>query len=560
MTPLLSGQILHALIVMVLNGALLSWLTLVWYRRSIRRLMAARASSGERRDGADEVLQFDPGTTDVSPLPVEPASPVTRVPDLEFSVFTSGSQTPAPRIRHDLGTRRVVLAYGLGALLWSTVISAMHVVPGGDRRPVVWVAHLLVNSWPIVPTMVLVLARDRASAIKWATGYLVGILVAFALFTVASQALRGSIDDAVLTNPYWLIRLLGVTIWLPLLILLPALWRRARAVVPLAMAAVLLFAVASLVFREALLVAFDQRDLRSLLLQASVWSSPGIVYYGSFMLVALPVGWIAWRLVRGLASGFERRRFSDVQIVADCWWAIVTVVEISTLTITLGAWALPAGLAAFVAYRLGVEFALRGLRPRRSEGASQKLTLLRVFGFQARTETLFDRVAQKWRLRGPVQLIAGVDLAMRTTDCGDVLTFLEGRLADRRLDDDPDPDGRFRVNELYCHDDTWRPTLQALLDRSDVVVADLRSFGPQNAGCRFELEELLRRVPADRVAIVHDGTTDLDLLRQLLNESWNTLRLEGRTTRPGRVTLVPVERGQIAGLMQWLEPLSRATS
>ena len=85
-------------------------------------------------------------------------------------------------------------------------------------------------------------------------------MMAFALFTVASQALRGAVDNAVLTNPYWLIRLLGVTIWLQLLILLPALWRRARAVMPLAMAAVLLFAVASLIFREALLVAFDRRD------------------------------------------------------------------------------------------------------------------------------------------------------------------------------------------------------------------------------------------------------------------------------------------------------------
>jgi hypothetical protein len=106
------------------------------------------------------------------------------------------------------------------------------------------------------------------------------------------------------------------------------------------------------------------------------------------------------------------------------------------------------------------------------------------------TESLFDRVAQRWRFRGPVQLIAGTDLAARTTDPADVLVWLQGHLATRYvrhagdigtrlagLDVAPDPDGRFRVNELYCHDDTWRPTLQALLDVSDRVLADLRGFG-----------------------------------------------------------------------------------
>ena len=62
--------------------------------------------------------------------------------------------------------------------------------------------------------------------------------------------------------------------------------------------------------------------------------------------------------------------------------------------------------------------------------APRRLLLLRVFGYQARTESLFDRVAQAWRFHGPVQLIAGVDLAMRTVDPGDVLALLNGRLAE----------------------------------------------------------------------------------------------------------------------------------
>ena len=131
------------------------------------------------------------------------------------------------------------------------------------------------------------------------------------------------------------------------------------------------------------------------------------------------------------------------------------------------------------------------------------LLLLRVFGHQSRTERLFDFIARQWRFRGPVQLIAGADLAMRTVDPGDVLAFVSGRLRPvrgvgheipgriARLDMRPDPDGRFRINELYCLHDTWKTTLQTLLSVTDMVVMDLRGFSRQSKGCLYEL-------PADR--------------------------------------------------------------
>ena len=181
--------------------------------------------------------------------------------------------------------------------------------------------------------------------------------------------------------------------------------------------------------------------------------------------------------------------------------------------------------------------------------------LLRVFGYQARTESLFDRVAQTWRLQGPVQLIAGVDLAMRTADPGDVLALLDGRLAEAyvrtphevgervaRLDLRPDPDGRFRINEVYCHDNTWRTTLEALLDRTDRVLMDLRSFSAQNAGCRFELEQLVRRVPTEDIVLVCDKTTDLPLLHQILAAAWAAERRDGRARGSGEISVVRVER------------------
>ena len=59
-----------------------------------------------------------------------------------------------------------------------------------------------------------------------------------------------------------------------------------------------------------------------------------------------------------------------------------------------------------------------------------RLLLLRVFGYSGAHQSLFDRVAQTWRLQ-VIPLIAGVDLAMRTADPADVLALLDDRLAEQ---------------------------------------------------------------------------------------------------------------------------------
>jgi hypothetical protein len=331
-------------------------------------------------------------------------------------------------------------------------------------------------------------------------------------------------------------------------------WRRVRAVTPLALAATLLFGFGFMLFRVAFERGLNLDVVRSAVLSLAALTSTTIAHYGLFLLLILPVGWVAWRLLRALAQAFERKRFSDIQLIVDCWWIVVTADLITfTLSINYGVWSIAWGAAAFAAYRVAVALALRGAstapRP-----PSKRLLLLRVFGYQARTEALFDRVAQQWRFHGPVQLIAGADLAMRTVDPGDVLAFLNGRLADLyvrsaesvpqridQLDIGRDPDGRYRINEIYCRDDTWRPTLEALLDASDMVLMDLRSFSDRNAGCIFELEQLMRRVSTDSIVLVCDRTTDLSLLGSVLEDAWRHARREGHGRGTGQVALVRMD-------------------
>jgi hypothetical protein len=543
MSETLPGQLLWVFLVSIIDAALLSWLTLLLYRRSVRRLMRGRPA----------------GSAPASPLsePDGGLSAAGEAPTLQFDLGEQAGDRELPSLALDRphGSSRLAIAYSVGAALYAAVITLLKFAPSTTPLvPAAWAIEWWINTWPIVPALIALLVLNRRDGLRLAAGYFLAGAATVATTTLAPQIVRGSFNSAPITNVFWMVVSLALSAWPGVVLILLTGWRRVRAVMPLALAVTLIFGFALMAFNEALIEAIDLPVLRDLFLNLAVLTSLGTGYYGLFMLASLPVGWLAWRALRALAHTYEGKRFSDVQMIVDCWWIVVTAEHIVvSLTGPYGMWGTAGGLAAFAAYRGGVWLVLRGagVAPDRS---LQRLLLLRVFGYEARTEALFDTVAQRWRFRGPVQLIAGVDLTMPTADPGDILAFVNGRLADnyvRTLDEIPrriggldvgrDPDGRFRINEVYCHDDTWKSTLEALLDVSDRVLMDLRSFGEQNSGCIFELEQLVRRVDSDHIVLVSDSTTDLPLLRQIMGEGWDEARRLGAAKGTGRVALVRME-------------------
>ena len=134
---------------------------------------------------------------------------------------------------------------------------------------------------------------------------------------------------------------------------------------------------------------------------------------------------------------------------------------------------------------------------------------------------LFDHVVQRWRLCGPVLLITAADLASRTLDAHELVAFVEGRLQDHdistaeqlhtqlaQIQDQPDHDGRWRVHEFCCYANSWKPTLLALLSRSDAVLMDLRGFSRHNAGCAHELQRLGQSRHLGSAVLLVDRQTD----------------------------------------------------
>lgn len=575
----LEGQLIQYFLIAVLDAAFLSWFVILWYRRRMLALMSTASLRGGEAV-ADHPAQGRPEAPESTAAPSsfrlelvnadtaeEPAVDVGRnfsSAEAEANAATTPTASRERRVRP-----RIVAAYATGAALYSAIITGVTFGPDAAALPLAgWFAQWWIFMWPIVPTLALLLALDRRASLKLAAAYLGIGCLAVVLITIVGQMLRGSFNSAPVTNVYWMLVSLAWAATAPLCLILVTGWRPIRGVMPMVMAATLLFGAAMMVFWRIFVRALNMEAVQSAVLTISPGSFMLLGAYLLFMLLSLPVGWAAWLTLRRLAARYERKRFSDLQMVVDSWWIIVAAEAAATMPVPTVP-ALAAGCIAFAVYKAGVRGVLAAW-PLEADADAPRLLLLRVFGYQPRTEKLFDRVAAVWRFRGPVHLIAAPDLATRTVDPGDTLALIGGRLAEQyvgsagevpprmaALDRRPDPDGRYRVNEVYCHDDTWRPSLEALLDASDGVLMDLRSFSRQNAGCIFELEQIVRHVPSGNVVLVVDRTTDVAFLQEVAEAAWATARADGGARGDGRMSAVVIDRRSREGLTRLWARLDR---
>ena len=153
------------------------------------------------------------------------------------------------------------------------------------------------------------------------------------------------------------------------------------------------------------------------------------------------------------------------------------------------------------------------------------LLALRVFGSPNLTD--FLNLSDVWQWIGTRQLLDGPDTAGHKAK--DLLNYLVGRI-DRSITEDaaelrqaleafsmqPDRMLRFPVNSMQCANATWKEALQHLLDRADVVVMDLSSLSDQNRGVAYEIGKLVDEVPLNRVVLLFDESTDLNVLKDIL--------------------------------------------
>lgn len=269
--------------------------------------------------------------------------------------------------------------------------------------------------------------------------------------------------------------------------------------------------------------------LDGLILYLPTWAM--IALYGALALamvlvVGVGVALVAVRLVARATAGS-----SEFMMQHDVTWLFQTIWIIGLGWGTNGPVVLLYGLA-FATYR-GV---LALLRPRGA--ASEVNLLLRVFG-QRRSQTRLARgLLLDWRRDGPVLLIGAADLATETLDAPELAAFLSRRLDSVFISTPEDlarartegetrlGDGLFPMQDHYCRDNSWRPTVLTLMSRARRVLIDMRGFDPANRGIRFEIDALAARVPAASITVVVDRD-GVEAAQALFVEAW------ARAGRPG---------------------------
>ena len=300
MNDSISGQLTYIFWISVLDAALLSWIALRWYGRSMRRLM----DQGTPGSAADEPAPVP----EPAPVRVETGPPPMPLDFAFFAPDMTGAPRPAETVDPRPTIRRMVIGYCLGAAIFSGVVTALSLGSQSPTPiPVVWISRWWQSAWPIVPTLMAVLALDRLASVRLTLTYLASGSVLVMLVTLGGQIARGTFNTAPLTNVYWFIAGLALEASIPLALLLVSGMRRIRAVLPLALATTLVSGFALVLFRHALITGFNFSPVRNAVLGLAVRTSQPASYYGLFFVAALPVGWMAWRGLRWLAASYGRQ-------------------------------------------------------------------------------------------------------------------------------------------------------------------------------------------------------------------------------------------------------------
>lgn len=481
-------------------AVLITTLTLWLYRKAVERSM--RASAGER-------VPAD------SPL----APQASAVPPLQISVSGEGGPPATARMQESRAAmRELSRAYALAGFAQSLVVTVLwFVLNDVEFRPARSLIAWLPYAWPIVLGLMLTATTTRRQRYAMIGGYFAILLIADAGAEVAGLRYKPGFGE---------LFLLWASVMAPPTLVIALLSNRAWRSVGL-------FA---LFLGVALSLSYQLGFQALACLALSTRSS---VLFGSFdyllwSLVLACFASAAWILAR-VARRYEARRTSDQMLVLDSWWLLVTLFAVLFQLGTSGLTAFTI-IFAFVAYKAVLHIALPRLASSSAAGTPQSLLLLRVFGYTRRTRTLIDQVGQFWRHNGPINMIGGADLAASLIEPDELAQFWTGGLRRRfianaadlqsrlqAIDSRRDPDGRYRINEFFCHDDTWQAVVRGLAQRSEAVLMDLRSFGRKNRGCEFELGLLLHEVPLARIVLLIDSSTRREDLEPLLQSVWSRL-------------------------------------
>jgi hypothetical protein len=134
-----------------------------------------------------------------------------------------------------------------------------------------------------------------------------------------------------------------------------------------------------------------------------------------------------------IRNRYARKRTSDQSLQISSISVVHSVVMAIVLAMRAGPIGVAAAASAFLVFQLVMRFARLWLLPAPSVRPRQ-LLLLRVFERSRKRVWLLDQISALWRSIGPIELIAGPDLATAIVEPHEFLEFLRRKLSRRFLD------------------------------------------------------------------------------------------------------------------------------
>ena len=476
-----SGKILFLLIVATLLALLGAWIVARSYRASMKRLMK---------------------------MPL--AAPSTATAPESVPGYPSRATAPAPVTLAENRNAHVRL---LAAFLALTLVIALtrtlitQVIADGPITLKTVATLGAAYAWPVLP-VIAVIGR-------WSRPRFVGAMLAWFVLAVLLLSWRTNENVSFAMVFKWMLFDTG----LPLIVVTAlCLGGASRAVGPWLAPLFIVLSGSSQLGVD--LLAAMVEDYSPIVRWLASWLNATLAIVLFALLPWLIAWWPARALGRWLAQAYRQRQVSELFYLFTAVWVIALIGPALGAIGDLG-WGALVCFLPLLWIPLGATLMQRFAAPAIA-GRPPTLLVLRVFQQDANVQDLFDHVIERWRLTGNTVLIAGTDLVDRTIDADDIFTFIDGRLGERFIRSPadvprrlaefewrPDVEGRYRVNECYCHDTTWQDALAELLRVSDVVLMDLRNFVAANKGCLYELETLSSAPGLSHVVVLVNDTTEL---------------------------------------------------
>jgi len=486
-----SGKIFFLLIVATLLALLGAWVVARSYRASMKRLMK---------------------------MPL--AAPSTATAPEIVPGYPSRATAPAPVTLAENRNAHVRL---LAAFLALTLVIALtrtlitQVIADGPITLKTVATLGAAYAWPVLP-VIAVIGR-------WSRPRFVGAMLAWFVLAVLLLSWRTNENVSFAMVFKWMLFDTG----LPLIVVTAlCLGGASRAVGPWLAPLFIVLSGSSQLGVD--LLAAMVEDYSPIVRWLASWLNATLAIVLFALLPWLIAWWPARALGRWLAQAYRQRQVSELFYLFTAVWVIALIGPALGAIGDLG-WGALVCFLPLLWIPLGATLMQRFAAPAIA-GRPPTLLVLRVFQQDANVQDLFDHVIERWRLTGNTVLIAGTDLVDRTIDADDIFTFIDGRLGERFIRSPadvprrlaefewrPDVEGRYRVNECYCHDTTWQDALAELLRVSDVVLMDLRNFVAANKGCLYELETLSSAPGLSHVVVLVNDTTELAAAQAATNKA-----------------------------------------